>query len=97
MEKYLIAFVAALAISFAATPFIKKLAIRIGAIDVPKDDRRVHDKPIPRLGGLAIYISFLAVVLALVPYSTKLLGILVGATLIVIPGVIDDIKPLRQS
>ncbi|MDD2573837.1 MAG: MraY family glycosyltransferase [Bacillota bacterium] len=97
MEKYLIAFVAALAISFAATPFIKKLAVRIGAIDVPKDDRRVHDKPIPRLGGLAIYIGFLAVVLTMVPYSTKVLGILAGATLIVILGVVDDIKPLPSK
>ncbi len=97
MEKYLIAFVAALAVSFLTTPFIKKLAIRIGAIDVPKDDRRVHDKPIPRLGGLAIYISFMAVVIALVPFSTKLFGILAGATLIVMLGVVDDIKPLPSK
>ncbi len=94
MEKYLIAFAAALAISFITTPFIKKLALKIGAIDVPKDDRRVHDKPIPRLGGLAIYIGFVSSILVLVPYSTKLLGILAGATLIVMLGVIDDIRPL---
>ena len=59
MERYIIAFVAALAVSFITTPFIKKLALKIGAIDVPKDERRVHDKPIPRLGGLAIYIAFI--------------------------------------
>ncbi len=97
MEKYLIAFIAALAISFVTTPFIKKLAIRIGAVDVPKDDRRVHDKPMPRLGGLAIYIGFMAAVLILVPYSTKLFGILAGATLIVMLGVVDDIKPLPSK
>lgn len=97
MEKYFIAFIAALAISFLMTPFIKRLAIKIGAIDVPKDDRRVHDKPIPRLGGLAIYIGFMAAVLVLVPYSTKLLGILTGATLIVMLGVVDDIKPLPSK
>jgi UDP-N-acetylmuramyl pentapeptide phosphotransferase/UDP-N-acetylglucosamine-1-phosphate transferase len=71
VERYIIAFLAALTVSFITTPFIKKLALKIGAIDVPKDDRRVHDKPIPRLGGLAIYIAFIAVILALVPYSPK--------------------------
>lgn len=96
MEKYLIAFIAALAISFAVTPLIKKLAIRIGAIDFPRDDRRVHDEPIPRLGGLAIYIGFLVAVLSLVPYSVKTLGTLAGATLIVILGVVDDMKPLSS-
>ncbi len=94
MERYLIAFVAALAISFATTPLIKLLAIKIGAIDFPGDDRRIHDEPIPRLGGLAIYIGFLIVALALGPYNIKALGVLGGGTLIVILGIIDDMKPL---
>lgn len=97
MERYIIAFVAALAVSFITTPFIKKLALKIGAIDVPKDERRVHDKPIPRLGGLAIYIAFVAVILALVPYSPKMIGILAGGTVIVILGVVDDIRPLPSK
>ncbi len=96
MEKYLIAFVSALAISFTATPLIKLLAIRIGAIDFPGDDRRVHDEPIPRLGGLAIYIGFMAAALTLVPFSTKASGILAGGTLIVILGVVDDMRPLSS-
>jgi UDP-GlcNAc:undecaprenyl-phosphate GlcNAc-1-phosphate transferase len=97
VERYIIAFVAALAVSFITTPFIKKLALKIGAIDVPKDDRRVHDRPIPRLGGLAIYIAFVAVILALVPYSPKMIGMLAGATVIVILGVVDDIRPLPSK
>lgn len=97
VERYIIAFMAALAVSFITTPYIKKLALKIGAIDVPKDERRVHDKPIPRLGGLAIYIAFAAVILALVPYSPKMIGILAGATVIVILGVVDDIRPLPSK
>ena len=69
MERYIIAFVAALAVSFITTPFIKKLALKIGAIDVPKDERRVHDKPFPGWAA-AIYIAFGGYT-ALVPYSPK--------------------------
>ena len=42
-------------ISFAATPMVISLAHKINAIDVPKDKRRVHKKPIPLIGGLAIF------------------------------------------
>lgn len=45
------AFVLALIVSFCATPVVKKLAYQVGAIDVPKDNRRMHKKPIPRLGA----------------------------------------------
>ena len=40
------------AISFAATPIVKSFAQKVGAIDVPRDARRVHDHPIPRMGGM---------------------------------------------
>jgi len=94
MDKYIIAFIASLIISFAITPFIKKLAVKVGAIDVPNDERRVHSKPTPRLGGLSIYIAFVVMALLLIPFSTKLFGILGGATIIVMLGVVDDINPL---
>jgi UDP-GlcNAc:undecaprenyl-phosphate GlcNAc-1-phosphate transferase len=57
--KIAITVAVALVSSFATTPLVKLFANRIGAIDVPKDGRRVHKKPIPRLGGLAIFIAFL--------------------------------------
>ena len=85
----------ALVLSLATTPVVKAFANRIGAIDVPKDSRRVHTIPIPRLGGLAIFIGFLLSVILFADITTQLRGILIGAVLIVIIGVIDDIKPLR--
>lgn len=94
VDKYLVAFVVSLFISFFVTPCVKKLAIRIGAIDIPGDDRRIHNRPVPRLGGLAIYMAFTVVVLTLVPFSIKLLGIIAGATMIAILGIMDDVKPL---
>ena len=48
----LLAMVIAAVVSLAATPLVKTLAGKVGAVDVPKDNRRMHDHPIPRLGGL---------------------------------------------
>lgn len=52
-----LALLAALVVSFLMTPVVKSFAYKVGAIDVPKDDRRMHKKPIPRLGGLAIFFG----------------------------------------
>ena len=57
----LMALLTALVISFLATPVVKTFAYKVGAIDVPKDARRMHKVPIPRLGGLAIFIGFMVV------------------------------------
>ncbi|MCL2045911.1 MAG: undecaprenyl/decaprenyl-phosphate alpha-N-acetylglucosaminyl 1-phosphate transferase [Oscillospiraceae bacterium] len=86
--------IAAFILSFSLTPAVKWLAHRVGAIDVPKDDRRMHSIPIPRLGGLAIYIGFIVSVLLLADITRQIRGILLGSILIVAIGFIDDIKPL---
>ena len=52
------ALVVALLISLVSTPVVKNLAAKVGAVDVPKDNRRMHDHPIPRMGGLAIFFGF---------------------------------------
>ena len=97
MQLYLriiLALVFALILSFCVTPLVKRFAHRVGAIDVPKDARRIHTHPIPRLGGLAIFIGFLFSVVMLVDINAEVRGILFGAVLIVTLGVIDDIRPL---
>ncbi len=48
----------AMAVAFTTTPVVKLLAQRMGAVDVPKDNRRMHHHPIPRMGGLAIFLGF---------------------------------------
>ncbi len=90
-----LAIVVAAAISFATTPLVKTLAVRVGAVDVPKDDRRMHKKPIPRLGGLAIFLGFIFSVMLFAPLTRQAQGLLLGATMIVILGVLDDIMTLR--
>ena len=89
------AFVVAFVFSFASTPLVKKLAFKIGAVDVPKDNRRMHKKPIPRLGGLAIIFGFIVAVLCFNDgYTRQLIAMLVGAFIIAAMGVVDDCKEL---
>lgn len=90
----ILALVAALIISFLTSPVVKSFAYKVGAIDVPKDARRMHKKPIPRLGGLAIFIGFIVSILLFSEITQQMRGILLGAVIIVVLGVVDDITPL---
>ena len=86
-----------LIVSFMATPIVKSFAHKVGAIDVPKDGRRMHKVPIPRMGGLAIFLGFIISVLLFCPLTDQLKGILLGSVIIVVMGIIDDITPLRAG
>lgn len=97
MINYVLAFIVAFAVSVLATPVVKKLAFKIGAVDVPKDERRIHKKPTALLGGLAIYLGFIASLLLFVQIDKKILGFIVGSLIIVIVGIIDDIRPLNAK
>ncbi len=93
MQTYIVAFTIALAVAYFITPKVMKFAIKVGALDAP-DDRKVHTSPIPRMGGLAIYVAFVLAVLASMHISREIMGLLVGGTVILIVGIIDDLKPL---
>ena len=95
LAQVLVSLVAALIMSFALTPVVKIFAQRVGAMDVPKDGRRMHDHPIPRLGGLAMFLGFLVSTLLFSKVNTQVRGMLLGCVLVVITGVIDDIVPLK--
>lgn len=93
--RALLAIAVGFAVSFASTPIVKTFAQKVGAIDVPKDARRVHDHPIPRMGGLAIFLGFILSVVLFADITRQVRGILLGAVLIVACGAIDDIISLR--
>ena len=97
MEKYIISFFVAAVISMFMTPISKKIAIKVGAIDIPKDERRIHKKPIPLLGGLAIYTATMISILIFLPMNKSLLSIIIGGTIIFISGIIDDKKNLSAK
>lgn len=77
-------------------PFVKKIAEHVGALDIP-NERKVHTKPMPRLGGLAIYFGFLLGYMLFGEHSLIMNAILIGSFIIVLTGVIDDIKPLTAA
>lgn len=87
--------ITAAGISCVVTPLVKWLARKVGAMDVPKDTRRMHNKPIPRMGGLGIFLGFLISFLIFGDLNTELRGILIGASIIVALGIVDDIKTLK--
>lgn len=98
MSKLYILAAIAMLVSFAITPLIRKVAVRIGAIDIPKDERRVHKKPMPLIGGMAIYIAFITgIVIKKGPITYSELGIVLGATIITIGGILDDLKDIRPA
>ncbi len=82
-------------VAFAVTPLVRRLSGKIGAVDIPKDERRIHSKPIPTMGGLAIFAAFAVAVLVLVPMERTYAAILLGALVIVLTGILDDIFALR--
>ncbi len=96
--KLVLAMVLSACVTYGLTPLVRRLAIRVGAVDIPKDERRVHTKPIPRMGGLAIFIGFLvAYALFSEMEFIKMAAIIFGASLMVITGIIDDIHTISAK
>ncbi|AMX82290.1 UDP-phosphate N-acetylglucosaminyl 1-phosphate transferase [Geobacillus subterraneus] len=82
--------------SVTITPLVKKLAFIVGATDRP-NQRKVHQKIMPRLGGLAIYIAFVIGVLVLDPDNAVEIPILLGSVIIIITGMLDDLIELSPK
>ncbi|CAM5191264.1 UDP-GlcNAc:undecaprenyl-phosphate GlcNAc-1-phosphate transferase OS=Ureibacillus acetophenoni OX=614649 GN=SAMN05877842_101160 PE=4 SV=1 [Ureibacillus acetophenoni] len=88
----LVAFIA----SILLTPLVKRLAFKIGAVDAP-NHRKVHSRIMPRLGGLAIYLSFVIGLLILRPESEYTIAIVLAATIIIITGILDDMYEISAK
>ena len=78
---------------FLLAPASAWLAARIGAIDYPSE-RKVHTEPVPRIGGLAVYLAFMAALLRNQQFSREVHGIMLGGTIIFVLGFFDDWKGL---
>lgn len=102
MRSYISLFLFSLIATWLLTPVAKRVAIRLGAVDIPDNKRRIHSQPTPRMGGIAVYLSFLCT-LAIVPFLGNELSqrfnshpqwyavILVATTLIFFLGIYDDL------
>lgn len=91
----LAAVVCAALLAYVATPLVRVLAYQLGAVDVPRDNRRMHRVPIPRMGGVAIYLAYTITTLAFGDFSPALVAIWFGGTILVVLGIFDDIFNLN--
>lgn len=97
-SDYILPLLVSLIISFLTTPLVRKLAFRVGAVDIPKDNRRMHKEPIPFLGGVAIYIAVIASMLIFMPLkSTTIVAFIIGGTIIMLTGLVDDFRDLSPK
>ena len=82
-------------LTYALTPPVRVLAFLIGAVDVPTDERRMHMKPTPRIGGLAIFCGFALSALVFGQINSSLVAVLIGGVIMVALGILDDIYNLK--
>ena len=83
-------------LSGLATPIVKWIAVHVNALDIP-NERKVHKKPMPRLGGLAIFFAFLMGYMFFGENTIQMNSILIGSFIILLTGIIDDINPLTPK
>jgi UDP-GlcNAc:undecaprenyl-phosphate/decaprenyl-phosphate GlcNAc-1-phosphate transferase len=100
VSGYLVVLLVAGGVTLLSTPLVRRLAVRAGVVQAP-DERRVHLRPTPVLGGLSMYLGFLAGMGAATQVSqfdpvfrgtSEPLGILLGATIIFVVGLVDDVR-----
>ena len=90
MYDYLVPFLAAFILTFLQMPFVIRLAKKKGFLDVPKDSRRVHKKPIPVGGGIAMVISVTILMLVFLPINKSLIMAIISSLVIALSGLYDD-------
>ena len=91
MTPYFLMAASALILAVGSTPIVRHVALRYHVVDAPTT-RKIHKNPVPLLGGMAIYIAFILVLLFLGDrrYINEVVGIFIGATLMSLMGIIDD-------
>ena len=77
---------------------MKKVAFHIGALDIPRSDegnRHIHKKVMPKLGGVGIFLAFLFGYMLFGEQSVRMNSILIGSFIMILTGIVDDIKPIK--
>ena len=106
MNTLLVTFLTSIAVAVILTPLIRKLAPRLGAVDLPDEQRRVNANAVPRLGGIAILFAFLTPMVGLLLFinevseqfisdASRVVALFAGSVAISILGAIDDIRNIR--
>src|SRR5699024_4027321 len=96
VSELVIGFLSSCVTTLIVTPFIMKLAIKVKAVDKPNNKRKMHQAPKPSMGGLAIFIGVAAGFIYLHLVHPHLNAVIIGACVIIITSVLDDIFELKE-
>lgn len=94
ISRHLFCFIFPLLLAFYIIPILIKIAFRFNVLDVPDNNIKKHEKPIPYLGGFALYIPFITTLAIAYPFENQILWLLLGVTLLLFVGFVDDLKVL---
>ncbi|MBM3886616.1 undecaprenyl/decaprenyl-phosphate alpha-N-acetylglucosaminyl 1-phosphate transferase [Candidatus Dependentiae bacterium] len=83
--------------SYYLVPFFTQAAFRLGVMDIPDGTIKNHKTPVPYMGGIAIYLAFLGTIGLLYPIEERVMWLLVGSTMLMFVGFIDDLKRIKPS
>lgn len=97
LSKIAEALIIGIVVAYLTAPVSIKLAHRLGVIDTPKDARRVHKKPIPRFGGMSIFLGSMAAMIIPAGMNTNIKTAMIGGALMYLLGIIDDIKDIKPA
>ena len=95
LSKIIQAMIISVVVAYAATPLSIRIANKFGIIDKPKDERRVHKKPIPRFGGMGIFLGSMAARIIPAGMNNKIQVAMLGGALMYLLGIIDDILDIK--
>ena len=97
LSKIAEALIIGIVVAYLTAPVSIKLAHRLGVIDTPKDARRVHKKPIPRFGGMSIFLGSMAAMIIPAGMNANIKTAMIGGALMYLLGIIDDIKDIKPA
>ena len=95
--KYPFSFLISLGVTIALTPWMAQTARSVGMVDKPDGSLKVHKEPVPYLGGLAVFVGFLVGFSPFYDLDRQVLAIMLGGTLIILLGLLDDLGNLRPT
>ena len=95
MLLYIVTFILSLILSLYLTPVMRRAALQFGIVDHPDGKLKTHKKPMPYLGGIAIYLAFLLALAFSFEFDQEVLGLLLAGTIVLLLGFIDDLGFLK--
>lgn len=84
-------------LGFYVVPLVMKIARRYNVLDVPDGNIKCHKAPTPYLGGIAVYVAFIATLALAYPFENKILWLLLGSTCLLFVGLVDDLHVLKPG